>query len=45
MAGRDIVHPVISLSYVLDIDLAHALASYESPSGAPRLTRFVSRDR
>lgn len=45
MAGRDIVHSVISLSYVLDIDLAHALASYESPSGAPRLTRFVSRDR
>ncbi|MEV8274637.1 Imm61 family immunity protein [Microbacterium sp. NPDC077184] len=45
MAGHDMVQPVVSLSYVPNIDLALVLTSYESPSGTPRLTRFVAHDR
>jgi len=41
MVARDVVHPIVSFSYVASAPVAQLIASYEDRDGAPLLSGFV----
>jgi len=41
MVARDVVHPIVSFSYVASAPVAQLIASYEDRDGAPLLSEFV----